>query len=150
MMRNTSRTAALAAALLLAGAPALASAYEMATDRQRLVEGSGPTQQRPIRGGKPADGSYGPAAAEIAYTNASSQPATEVVFAVTSADGKIVDMYDDVGTFSPGVTIDHTFPALTTADPSQLAVAQVTFADGSVWLNPALALAPAITTESGS
>ncbi|HEV8020083.1 MAG TPA: hypothetical protein VGP41_02395 [Candidatus Lustribacter sp.] len=151
MMRNTSRTAALAAALLLAGAPALASADDV-TDAAAVDTVTAPIQVNNVQftAENTADGSYGPAAAEIAYTNASSQPATEVVFAVTTPDGNMVDMYDDVGTFSPGVTIDHTFPALEAADASQVSVAQVTFADGSVWLNPGLASAPAATDDSGS
>jgi hypothetical protein len=144
MMRNTSRTAALAAALLLAGAPALALADSMPDNTA-----GAPVQLNNVQftAENTADGSFGPAAAEIAYTNASSQPATEVVFAVMS-DGNVADMYDDVGTFSPGVLIDHTFPATETADASQVAVAQVTFADGSVWLNPDFATAPAVTGES--
>jgi hypothetical protein len=149
MMRNTSRLAALAAALLLAGAPVLASADDT-TDMAAADIATAPIQVNNVQftAENTADGSYGPTAAEIAYTNASSQPATEVVFAVTS-DGNVVDMYDDVGTFSPGVTIDHTFQALTQADPSQVSVAQVTFADGSVWVNPDLAPATA-TTDTNS
>lgn len=156
MMRNTSRTAAVLAALLLAGAPALASAQDTSTDAAAADTAAVDMATAPIQvnnvqftAENTADGSFGPTAAEIAYTNASSEPATEVVFAVTS-DGNVVDMYNDTGTFSPGVQIDHTFPALEAADADQVSVAQVTFADGSVWLNPDFAAAAPATSDTGS
>ena len=149
MMRNTSRTAVLAAALTLAAAPALASADDMASNGPMSPIALSNVQYH-AENTPDVMGTYGPAWAELTYTNQTSQPATEVVFAVTNSDGQPVDFYDDTGTISPGVTIDRTFSSLELADPDHVAVARVTFADGSMWVNPAFGGVPEVSSNSGS
>ena len=131
MKTINSFTATLAAALLLGGAPALASADEMQ---------AGPIQLNSVHSTQTLtpDATEDPGLARIAFTNTGSMPATDVVFAVTSNDNHVVDVYDAAGSFAPGVTISKAFPSDTLASPTdgKVAVQSVTYADGSVWVNP--------------
>ena len=76
----------------------------------------------------------------IAYTNRARQAATEVEFGLV-ARGSLVALAKDVGTFSPGVKIEHEFVIspevfpLGTALPECM-VMWVRYADGSIWQNP--------------
>lgn len=135
MQTITSLTATLGAALLLAGAPALASADTQAgpirIDGVQLVSQS------------TSEYNVAPIAARISFTNEGSSPATDVVFALESGSGYVLDTYNDVGSFAPGVAVRHSFNDHNPSDDGQrVAVAKVTFADGSVWTNPDVALEP--------
>jgi hypothetical protein len=68
----------------------------------------------------------------VAFVNANPVPATEVDFAV-QADGTTIDHFSDVGTFSKGVTIRHTFQTLDDAVNQSVKIESVTFADGTTW-----------------
>jgi hypothetical protein len=76
-----------------------------------------------------------PGSVKIDFTNTANGPATRVAF-VLLAGGSIIDRTDDVGTFSKGATISYSFPADLYRSVQQVAVAKVTFADGTVWQNP--------------
>jgi len=124
-------TAILGAALTLAGSPAFAAA-----DMQ-----SGPIHidSVAVHGGNTSnandDSIITPGSAAIAFTNQYSFPATEVVFALES-QGAVVDRLSDVGSFANGVTINHKFGENQASPDMRVAVEKVTFADGTVWMNP--------------
>jgi hypothetical protein len=126
-MTITSAAATLGAALLLAGAPAVALASD--------VPSSNPIAISDIQV-QPADGGHGNGAGfvSVAFDNTSSQVATEVVFEL-DVDGAYTDHFNDVGNFTPGTTIRHAFQTDSSAADQQLKVAEVKFADGSVWVN---------------
>jgi hypothetical protein len=129
MKTITTLTATLGAALLLAGAPALASA-----DSQ-----TGPIRIDSVHLISQAltEHEVAPEAAQIAFTNEGSSAATEVVFALESESGYVLDTYNDVGSFAPGVAVRHSFNDHNDAsNGEQVVVAKATFADGSVWTNP--------------
>jgi hypothetical protein len=72
----------------------------------------------------------------IAYVNRSPVPVSRVVFSINYRGD--VEHVVDAGTFSPGVTIDHTFGQFTGLAflgdrPNSCRVAAVRFADGSAW-----------------
>jgi hypothetical protein len=74
------------------------------------------------------------ASLRIVFQNTASMPARTVRFDVGS--GRARQMIDDVGTFSPLVTISHDLAAAPDAfldGPQQCSVDAVTFADGSHW-----------------
>jgi hypothetical protein len=71
----------------------------------------------------------------VAYTNENSVPATHIVFDLENADGKVIDQFEDAGTFSRGAAIRHTFPDFQEYSNQQVAVETVDFADGSSWSN---------------
>lgn len=76
----------------------------------------------------------------ITFTNQAPTAATEIDFGLV-ARGSLVAVTKDVGTFSPGVEINHEFVVdreifpLGTAIP-YCAVLRVKYADGSIWTNP--------------
>jgi hypothetical protein len=73
----------------------------------------------------------GGAAIRVSFVNRASQPIASVNFAVS--DGTLTQQIVDTGTFSRGVTIDHTFTAVAFSGPVNCAVRSVAFADGSTW-----------------
>jgi hypothetical protein len=126
-------TATFAAALIIAGAPALASAADMQ---------SGPIHINGLTfsGGfsSDADGdeaTFLPGFANISFTNQNALTATDVVFALET-HGYVIERFNDVGSFAPGVAIHHSFPETQPDDTMRVAVAEATFADGTVWQNP--------------
>jgi hypothetical protein len=130
-MNFASAAATLGAAIFLAGAPALASAA--------------PVQAAPIHldsvridPSYPNTGEYNSytGLVTVAYTNENSVPATRIVFDLENAHGKLIDQFKDVGTFSRGAEIRHTFPDLQDDSNQQVAVDTVDFADGSSWSKP--------------
>jgi hypothetical protein len=129
-------TATVGAAILLAGGPAFASA---STDT------TGPIQINNVQahGGasEDNDGSFNfvPASLSIDFKNESNSPATSVVFALEN-NGYVIGRFDDRGTFAKGTAIKHTFAVNQTGANETVAVAEATFADGTVWHNPAVAL----------
>ena len=130
--------ATLGVAVLLAGAPALASAD---------------TQNSPIHLNNvdivQAQVGYGyfPGSANISFTNDGNATATNVVF-VLESNGDVLARYDDVGSFAAGTTINHSFPDAQNARGQQIAVLTATFADGTIWNNPYLPQDPALATPA--
>jgi hypothetical protein len=128
-MNITSTAATLGAALILAGAPAVALA-SAATSSDPIAISD--VQVQPAESGH----GNGPGFVSVSFDNAGSQTATEVVFEL-DADGAYVDHFNDVGNFTPGTTIKHAFQTDSSSADQQLKVAEVKFADGSVWVNGA-------------
>jgi hypothetical protein len=70
----------------------------------------------------------------ISFTNVQAQPATDIVFGMLDSQGRVVDQYEDAGTFSPGVSIANQVPFDQILDKvSGMDVESATFADGSTW-----------------
>jgi hypothetical protein len=140
-MKIKSAIATFGAAVILAGAPALASAAGTQAGPIHIndvrVSGGGYTSDETV---------LAPASATISFTNQYGSPATDVVFAVYS-QGVELNQYDDRGTFAPGVAINHMFPESRALGDQSAAVVEATFADGTTWQNPDIAEAqPADTT----
>jgi hypothetical protein len=74
--------------------------------------------------------------AAVTFVNTSNVPVTEVDFTLSS-NGQALKTLRDVGTFAPNVTVNHTFANDEPERDQQLSVAQVKFADGTVWVNDA-------------
>lgn len=129
--------ATLAVAALLAGSPAIASAQTQSQspirlDRVEITQSYGSRDE------------FAPGLVTVAFTNENDAPATDIVFALES-DGKVIDRYEDVGTYVKGETVRHSFQDAQIDNDQQLAVEKATFADGSVWSNPDTAFSPPIT-----
>jgi hypothetical protein len=92
------------------------------------------------------DRSTMPIATQIAFTNEYSAAATHVVFLLESR-GAVVDRFDDVGTFAPGVLVRHRFPEIGLGGATSVVVAAASFADGTTWQNSAVAEVPATASE---
>jgi hypothetical protein len=88
------------------------------------------------------DASRAPLATEISFTNEYSAPATNVVF-LLEQKGSVVDRFDDVGTFAPGVLVRHSFPENQPGGDFSVVVAAATFADGTKWQNSGVGDQPA-------
>jgi hypothetical protein len=78
----------------------------------------------------------------IDYVNATSNTMTKIDFGLV-ANGRLVAEVRDVGTFSPGAEIQHTFGISPNAFPLGTALARcvplrVTYKDGTIWRNPHL------------
>jgi hypothetical protein len=132
-------TATLGAAVLLAAAPALASAADSQTSPIRLDNVQIFTTPSP-------EVDYYPGSADVSFTNDSDVPATRIQFALV-ANGVVLDRINDVGSFAPGVTVKHHFADSDSTPDQKVAVAEVTFADGSIWTNsdvPQSPLEPAV------
>jgi hypothetical protein len=125
-------TATLGAALILAGSPAFAADMQSGPIHINNVQ---------VHGGNTTDANDStvivPGSTAIAFTNQYGFAATDVVFALEN-QGYVVDRFDDVGSFATGVTIDHTFAENQPNGAMRVAVEKATFADGTVWVNPAL------------
>jgi hypothetical protein len=140
-MKLISATAALGVAVLLAGAPALASTIETQTgpihlERVQITQSYGDRDQ------------FSPGLITVAFTNQNDTPATDIVFALES-DGKVIDRFEDVGSYAKGETIRHNFEDTQIANGQQLSVEKATFADGTVWSNAAVSYAPATSAPAG-
>ncbi len=72
--------------------------------------------------------------ASYAFVNHSAVPATEVDLTLYG-NGEPLATLRDVGMFSKGITIQRSIATEALARDQQLAVAEVKFADGSVWTN---------------
>lgn len=121
------KAAALAAIALTTPLAASANSYPAAASAPVRLNG---VQVMPIMGG---DRDIAVQRTVISFTNLDPIPAKEVLFFVRDGNGRVIDSYDDYGTFSQGVEIRHTFSALAPDSDPKLNVAEVTFADGSVW-----------------
>jgi len=135
-MKNTiSLAAAAASALLLLGAPGTASA-----------DASGPIRidSFQITDQNLSEHNVVPVGTTIAFTNTSDSPATDVVLGLQS-DGAVLTQFEDTGSFAKGVTIKKYFAAYAPDNAERVVVLKATFADGTVWNNPDVALvAPAV------
>jgi len=120
--------AAAAAILALGVAPALAAAQ---TNAPIAIVSSDAQPQIADASGYNTNG-----IADVTFVNTTGVPVTEVDFTLSS-NGEALTTLRDIGTFAPNVTINHTFANDETARDQQLSVAQVKFADGSVWVNNA-------------
>ena len=130
-MKATSAAAIFGAALLTAGAPALA---QMSSYQEGPIHlDSAHVAPLIDEGTMTQDGGF----VRVAFTNERSVPATDVVFAVVNRHGATLETIHDRGTFSPGVEVDHTLSTLVSARGVHLAVARVRFADGSSWVRRA-------------
>jgi hypothetical protein len=121
---------AAAAAVLVAGAPIVASAQTTAP--VAIAD----TQIQP---------SYGvfnefayPGLVTVSFVNHRNVPATEIDLNL-EANGEVVDSFHDVGSFANGVTVRHSFQTQATDLNQKLTVASVTYADGTTWTNDATA-----------
>jgi hypothetical protein len=90
--------------------------------------------------------------ASVSFINTSNVPATEVDFTLSS-NGEALTTLRDVGNFAPNVRVNHTFANDQVARDQQLSIAEVKFADGTVWHNDAplplgqLAVHPWMSTD---
>jgi hypothetical protein len=69
----------------------------------------------------------GASALHVRFSDSAAKPISQVIF--TLDDGATVN---DVGTFSPGVVIDHNL-RLANTEATSCTVSAVTFADGTAW-----------------
>jgi len=139
-------TATLAAALILAGAPALALAADMQTGPIHI-------DNVQLRGGSLSDSNedstgFYPGSVAVSFTNQYGSPATEVVF-VLETNGFVIDRFDDAGSFAAGAEIKHAFAEEQRGDDMRVAVEKAVFADGTVWQNPDVAEVPQANTDVG-
>jgi hypothetical protein len=112
--------AAIAAIVLIAGAPAITLAAESTPD---------PIVVSHIDSTNVPEGT-GPGFLSLSFENTSKQTVTEVTFEVSG--DRSFRRIRDVGTFAPGVSIMHSYLGYSGPD-EMVRVAQVEFADGSVW-----------------
>jgi hypothetical protein len=125
----TSAIAALAATVLLTGAPALSDTAS--GDAPILIKSAVVVPQIPGTN----DGGY----IDITFTNERSVAATAVIFAVM--DGGLPQQFiHDNGKFSPNAAISHTYGTTLTNRNDPVIVVQATFADGSSWNDPSVAV----------
>jgi hypothetical protein len=133
--------ASIAAITLLAGAPALAladtnaPAAPIAVSNVQIQEDGGYLNQ------------LMPGLVTVSFKNTRPVAATEVDFEL-DANGVWLDRITDVGTFKQGATVDHSFTNYSPATNATLTVAEVKFADGSVWLNDENAAPHALRQEA--
>jgi hypothetical protein len=129
VMKIKSAAAAVGAAFILAAVPAFAST---------ALPQDGPIRLNSIEIAQSIgiDNELYPGLLTVAYTNMSAVPATKVVF-VLESNGQAIDHIEDVGKFSPGVVIRHSFADSHMESDQQLEVETVAFADGTAWTNAA-------------
>ena len=129
-MTIKSAAATLGAALILAGAPALASAATTTVAPSPIHVDSVQIEQ-----------TYGifnnlfPGLVTVAFTNQATQPVTDIVFDLESSNGTFIRQYDDAGNVQPGKSVKHAFNNSDIGANQTLAVDSVTFADGTTWSN---------------
>jgi hypothetical protein len=114
-----------AAAALLAGSPAIASA----ADNAPIAIVNDHVQSASVGAELSVPGTVA-----FGFINESRVPATEVDFTFSSF-GEIVGTYRDIGSFAQGVTVERAFDTERTAPNEQIAVAAVKYADGTSWTN---------------
>jgi hypothetical protein len=122
---NIKNAAAIAALTILAGAPALALANTYVPSPITI----GNVDIQPQISGTELNT---PGSVSLAFRNVSNVAATDVTFDLNSF-GATVARIHDVGTFSPGATIRHRFTDSANASTQTVRVAEVKFADGTVW-----------------
>ena len=75
-----------------------------------------------------------PGTVTVSFTNLAPQAASEVLFLVRDNTGRVIDSYDDRGTFSQGATIRNAFTTREAHGTPKVDVETVTFVDGSEWV----------------
>jgi hypothetical protein len=123
--------ASIAALTILAGGPAIALAGTSFSSDPIAVSNVN------VQPNGESDG-FGPGFVSMDFQNTSNVDATEVVFEL-DVDGAKVSRFNDIGSFAPGVTVRHAFLNTSSDSNAQLRIAKVKFADGSVWVSPAVA-----------
>lgn len=73
-----------------------------------------------------------PGAFEVSFVNQAPVTASDVQIHVTDASGYTAAI-DDVGSFAPGVTINHTYSLYGIGAGAYAQVVGVTFVDGTTW-----------------
>lgn len=121
-MKNI-RTAAIAASIIGLAAPAAALTVQPTNPIAIQQVTSSPERE------------FAPGVVRIAYRNTADVSAKEVTFQISDAAGRTADV-EDVGSFTPGVTIDHDFRVLKLGDGAQARVVHVELADNSAWDAP--------------
>jgi hypothetical protein len=126
-------TATLGAALILPGAPALASAANIQPGPIQIngVNVSGGYSSDPDG----FDPNILPGMLHVSFTNRNAATAKDVVFRV-EMNGYVTKHFNDIGSFSTGTTIDHSFPETNPTSHVRLVVEKATIDNGSVWINP--------------
>jgi hypothetical protein len=76
-----------------------------------------------------------PGRVDVSFTNTNSVPATDIVFNIENRNGAILHQFEDVGTFAPGVAVQHNFSDNVLNRNQQVVVQAAAFADGSKWSN---------------
>jgi hypothetical protein len=119
--------AAIAAIVLIAGAPSITFAAQVTPD---------PIVVSHIESTNAPEGT-GPGFLSLSFENTTKVTATEITFEVSSTTN--FRRIRDIGMFAPGVSIMHSF--LGFSSPGQMVrVAEVRFADGSVWAEGTVSL----------
>lgn len=121
-------SAAALAALILTGAPTLASAAAVQVAPITLDSTS-------IAQAIDED-SFQPGMVSVRFTNQNKVAATDVVFKLVDGSGNILAQYEDVGSYPQGATIRRNFRDTHLDNNQQLEVDQISFADGTSWSAP--------------
>jgi hypothetical protein len=129
IIKNTAAT--LGAALILAGAPALASAATTTVNAPSPVR----LDNVQIAQYYGQFNNYFPGLVTVSFTNQAAKPVTNIVFDLEANDGQVLRQYDDAGNYAQGSTVRHSFSDTEVGAGQSLAVESVTFADGTVWNN---------------
>jgi len=127
---------------LVAAAAVLAGTMQAnAADTTSNVSYASPTAAAPIQvervqlpSANAGDNNLMPRYITVSFKNEQAQPATNIVLGMLDSKGRVVDQYEQSGTFSPGVTIASHVPFDRILDKvSNFDVEAVTFADGTTW-----------------
>jgi hypothetical protein len=117
---------AAAAALLAAGIPAVALAQTTSAPVSIVSETIVPQVAGAAR--------FQQGFVSYAFVNHAAVPATEVDLALVG-NGESLATLRNVGTFSTGIAIERSIATEAIARDQQLTIAEVKFADGTVWTN---------------
>jgi hypothetical protein len=136
-MNNSSKIAMLGVGLIIAGAPAIASAATaqsapISLDRVQINQSYGTFDD------------FLPGNVTVGFTNNTTTAVTKVVFNLVDDSGNILAQYRDAGSYAHGASIRHSFPDTHAEYNQHLDVAQVDFADGTSWSAPANGSSPAV------
>ena len=116
------KAVAAVAAVLIAGAPAVASARPIAP-----VSVSSQVQSATIGGSLYQQGEV-----RLSFVNRARVTASEVDLSL-STHGRVLGYYTARGSFAPGVTINRFFTTQQGARDQKIHVSKVKFTDGTVW-----------------
>jgi hypothetical protein len=140
-MNKKSLMAAIVAAFLASGVPALAASVPTHASAIRLDNVNIEQSYGQFNG-------FEAGVVAIAFTNTSAVPVKAVVFDLLGYQGRIIAQYNDVGTFTQGATVRHRFPNTHEDYNQQIQVGRITFADGTTWEAPVRGTTPDIIFPS--
>jgi selenophosphate synthase len=144
-MNTTFAAALLVTTMGLGAAPSIASAAPVAADNNIALLGTAASIV-PIVGDEfDRSNIAGPTRFKVSFVNRGDEPATAVEFQVDSSDAS--STIDDVGTFTKGAVVTHSFYKLLAPDAT-VSVIGVKYADGSEW--SANAESPFVTRRQAS